>query len=162
MNHLCIIYKLFILSSTTATIQNLCLHKSSQHPDQSDLGPEIKQSLPYVRFPALPSLKQVQSHTVPDIKLIKIMLQTCKSVPLQQIYIPYSKLIPQICKSTSLYMLYGFTDLRLNEQICSFRIHASQIYKSNITVIGLFFEPSWVVTNKENCTVFTNLLCSIN
>lgn len=73
VHHFCIINSSFYYS-TTATIQNLCLHKSSQHPEQSDLGPEIQQSLPFVRFPALPSLKQVQSHTIPGIKLIKIMV----------------------------------------------------------------------------------------
>lgn len=31
-----------------------------------------------------------------------------------------------------------------------------------ITVIGLFQEPSWVFTNKEKCTAFTNLLCVIH
>lgn len=36
------------------------------------------------------------------------------------------------------------------------------IYKSMITVIGLFQEPSWVFTNKEKCTAFTNLLCVIH
>lgn len=51
-----------------------------------------------------------------------------------------------------------------------FGIYALHIYKSNIlniyksmiTVIGLFQEPSWVFTNKEKCTDFTNLLCVIH
>lgn len=71
-------YVLFIKSlflySTTATMQNLCLGKTRQHPEQPDLGPEIQQGLPFARFPALPSLKQAHSHTVPGINFIKIMV----------------------------------------------------------------------------------------
>lgn len=55
-------------------MQNLCLGKTRQHPEQPDLGPEIQQGLPLARFPALPSLKQTQSHTVPGLNFIKIMV----------------------------------------------------------------------------------------
>lgn len=67
-------------------------------------------------------------------------------------------------------MLCRFNRLILNEYIRFFGIHALHIYKSKIlniyksmiTVIGLFQEPSWVFTNKEKCTAFTNLPCVIH
>lgn len=74
MDHLCIIYKIFISLFNNCTMQNLCLGKTRQHPEQPDLGPEIQQGLPFARFPALPSLKQAHSHTVPGINFIKIMV----------------------------------------------------------------------------------------
>lgn len=74
MDHLCIIYKIFFSLFNNCHNAEPLFGQTRRHPEQPDLGPEIQQGLPFARFPALPSLKQAHSHTVPGINFIKIMV----------------------------------------------------------------------------------------